>query len=130
MKKLALIASALVCTATLGAEELTTQMLKSETGLNNIQKGFLYNSMELVKKGALEVKHANKIFHNQEATKKYLPEKKQHFSNIAFNAAKRIDVAADEMTSYLEANEMTKAQHAYSDIINACGSCHAVVRGW
>ena len=130
MKKLALIASALICSVTLSAEDITQNMLNSEAGLNNIQKGFLYNSPELVKKGAIEVKRANQIFHNQDATKQYLPEKKQHFSNIAFNAAKRIDVAADEMVTFLDANEMTKAQHAYSDIINACGSCHAVVRGW
>lgn len=131
MKKFTLLAVAALFSGSLFAQEvLTTDMLRSEGGLNNVQKGFLYNSPELVKKGAEQIKQANELFHNQEETKKYLPENRRHMTNIAYNAAKRIDVAIDEMVTYLDANQMIKAQHAYSDIINACGACHAVVRGW
>lgn len=112
------------------AEALTVNMAKSENGLNNIQKGFLYNAMPLVRNGIQEVREANMMFSSVEETKKYLPKEKQHLGNIAYNAAKRINSAADEMEIYLATNEMGKAQHTYSDIINACSACHAVVRGW
>jgi cytochrome c556 len=121
---------ALLSVAGMAENTLPTNMIESETGLANIQKGFLYNSVEMIKKGAVQIKTANAIFHDAEATKSYLPSDKSHMSNIAFNAAKRIDTAVDEMLLYLDAKEMNKAQNSYSHIISACGSCHAVVRGW
>ncbi len=112
------------------SDVLAVNMAKSENGLNNIQKGFLYNNMALVRNGIKEVRSANEMFHNMDEIKKYLPKDKQHMGNIAFNASKRINNAVDEMEIYLATNEMNKAQHTYSDIINACSACHAVVRGW
>ena len=122
--------TALLSTAAFSQDVLATNMTQSEAGLDNIQKGFLYNSIEMIKKGAEQVKKANDLFHNQEETKKYLPKEKAHMSNIAYNASKRIDTYVSEMMMYLDANEMNKAQNAYSGILGACGSCHAVVRGW
>ncbi len=116
--------------ALFASDTLAINMAKSENGLSNIQKGFLYNSMALVRNGGKEVREANEMFHNMEETVKYLPKDKQHMKNIAFNAANRINSAVDEMEIHLAHNEMGKAQNAYSDIISACASCHAVVRGW
>ncbi|MEA2110651.1 MAG: hypothetical protein U9P71_01250 [Campylobacterota bacterium] len=121
---------ALMSVAGMSQDVLSTNMTQSETGLTNIQKGFLYNSIEMIKAGATQIKAANKIFHNPEDTKKYLPSNKSHMSNVAFNAAKRINNATDEMLLYIDAKEMNKAQSSFSNIISACGSCHAVVRGW
>lgn len=125
-----LIMASMLAGSLCAAEALTVNMAKSENGLNNIQKGFLYNSMPLVRNGIQEVREANVMFSSIEDTKKYLPKEKQHLGNIAYNAAKRINSAADELEIYLATNEMGKAQHTYSDIINACSACHAVVRGW
>ena len=131
MKMIKVLAlTALVGTALFAQEAMTQQMIKSEEGLNDIQKGFLYNNAALIRSGVATVKEANELFHNVEATKKYLPEDKMHMGNIAFNAAKRIDAAADELSLYLDANEYSKAQRSFTDIMTACGSCHAVVRGW
>lgn len=116
--------------ALFASDTLAINMAKSENGLSNIQKGFLYNSMALVRNGGKEVREANVMFHTVAETTKYLPKDKQHMKNIAFNAANRINSAVDEMEIHLAHNEMGKAQHAYSDIISACASCHAVVRGW
>ena len=128
VKTLAL--TALVATAAFSQEALVEKMIESESGLNNIQKGFLYNNAALIRSGVATVKKANELFHNAEATKEYLPEDKRHMTNIAFNASKRIVAAADELSLYLDAHEYSKAQHAFTDIMTACGSCHAVVRGW
>jgi cytochrome c553 len=131
MKSITLLALTLLVGTSLSAQmTLAEKMIKSESGLNNIQKGFLYNNVALIKTGLEQVKTANRFFKDAEATKAYLPKEKAHMNNIAYNAAKRIDTAADEVAAYLDANELTKAQYAATDIITACSSCHATVRGW
>ncbi len=109
---------------------LSINMSQMENGLNNVQKGFLYNNPVLIKEGVAEIHSANALFHNIEETKKYLPKDKKHMSNIAFNASKRIDSASADLLKSLEKKQFSKAHQSYSEIINACGSCHAVVRGW
>lgn len=109
---------------------LAKTMSDMESGLNNVQKGFLYNNPALIKEGVKAIHTSNALFHNMEETKKYLPKEKQHMSNIAFNAAKRIDTASSNLLKGLEKKQFSKASQSYSEIVNACTACHAVVRGW
>lgn len=122
--------AALISSAALANDTLALNMSQMENGLSNVQKGFLYNAPALIKGGVGEIQKANALFHDMEATKKYLPKDKQHMSNIAYNAAKRIDASSNELLKALNKKEYSKAHQSYSDIINACGACHAVVRGW
>lgn len=131
MKMIKILALSALLSAGLAADDtLALNMSQMENGLNNVQKGFLYNAPALIKGGVAEIKKADALFHNAEATKKYLPKEKQHMSNIAFNAAKRIDTASGELLKALDKKEYTKASQSYSEIVNACTACHAVVRGW
>ncbi|MDD5052306.1 MAG: hypothetical protein PHO27_06190 [Sulfuricurvum sp.] len=131
MKMIKILAlSALIGSGAMADDTLAKTMSQMETGLNSVQKGFLYNSPELIKSGVSDIHKANALFHNMDETKKYLPKDKQHMTNIAYNASKRIDTASADMQKALDNKEYSKAHKAYSDIINACGSCHAVVRGW
>lgn len=130
MKSITLLALTLLVGTSLSAQTLSEKMIESESGLNNIQKGFLYNDVALIKSGLNQIKHANQLFKDADATKAFLPSEKAHMNNIAFNAAKRIASAVNEVDDYLDAHELMKAQHAATDIINACSSCHAIVRGW
>lgn len=128
MKLLAL--SALIGSGAMADDTLAANMSQMENGLSNIQKGFLYNTPALIKNGVGEIHKANALFHDMDATKKYLPKDKQHMSNIAFNASKRIDSASAELLSNLDKKQFSKAHASYSEIMNACTACHAVVRGW
>lgn len=131
MKMIKILAlSALVASGMMADETLASTMSKMESGLSNVQKGFLYNTPALIKDGVAEIHKANALFHNAEETKKYLPKDKQHMSNIAYNASKRIDTATADLLSNLDKKQYVKAHQSYSDIMNACGACHAVVRGW
>ncbi|HLD23617.1 MAG TPA: hypothetical protein VJA83_06710 [Sulfuricurvum sp.] len=131
MKMVKILAlSALLSAGVMADETLALNMSQMENGLNNVQKGFLYNAPALIKSGVNEISRANALFHNVDASKKYLPKEKQHMSNIAFNAAKRIDIASDELIKALNKKEYSKASQSYSEIVNACTACHAVVRGW
>ncbi|MDD5717240.1 MAG: hypothetical protein PHW64_05495 [Sulfuricurvum sp.] len=131
MKMLKILAlSALIGTGAMADDTLVLNMSHMENGLSNVQKGFLYNAPALIKGGVEEIKKSDALFHDVAATKKYLPKEKQHMSNIAFNAAKRIDTASNELIKALDKKEYSKAHQAYSEIVNACTACHAVVRGW
>ena len=122
--------SALLCAGLAADETMILNMSQMENGLSNIQKGFLYNAPNLIQGGVSEIQKANALLHNVEASKKYLPKDKQHMSNIAFNASKRIDSASTDLLKALNKKEYSKAHQSYSDIVNACTACHAVVRGW
>jgi len=131
MKMIKILAlSALLSAGVMADETMAANMSQMESGLSNVQKGFLYNTPALIKSGVAEIKKADALFHDMEATKKYLPKDKQHMSNIAFNAAKRIDTASNDLLKALEKKQYSKAHQSYSDIVNACTACHAVVRGW
>lgn len=122
--------SALLSVGVMADDTLVKNMSQMESGLSSVQKGFLYNTPALIKSGVSDIHKANVLFHNMEDTKKYLPKDKQHMSNIAFNAAKRIDSASDDMLKALDKKQYSKAHQSYSEIVNACTACHAVVRGW
>lgn len=131
MKMIKILAlTALISGGVMADDTLAKNMSQMENGLSSVQKGFLYNAPALIKSGVSDIHKANALFHNLDETKKFLPKDKQHMSNIAFNASKRIDTASDDLIKALNNKQYSKAHQAYSDIINACGSCHAVVRGW
>lgn len=131
MKMIKVLALCTLIGGSLMADDtLALNMSQMENGLNNVQKGFLYNAPALIKGGVAEIQKADALFHDADATKKYLPKEKQHMSNIAFNAAKRIDTACNDLVKSLDKKEYTQAHKSYSEIVNACTACHAVVRGW
>lgn len=131
MKMVKILAlSALLSAGVMADDTLALNMSQMENGLSNVQKGFLYNAPALIKGGVSDIRKANALFHNMDETKKYLPKDKQHMSNIAFNASKRIDTASDDLVKALDKKEYSKAHQSYSEIVNACTACHAVVRGW
>lgn len=105
-------------------------MLNMENGLASIQKGFLYNNLDLIRKGVEQVSKENMIYHDREIIKSILPENKKQMENLALITSKRIENASDEMKSYLALGQMKKAHNAFSDMINACTDCHTLIRGW
>lgn len=131
MKWINVLAWSLLASSALSADQtLVSTMAHMEKGLNNVQKGFLYNTPDLIKNGVKEIHDANALFHNSDATKRYLPKEKQHLSNIAFNASKRIDKSSAELIAALDKKQFSKAGQSYSELVHACTACHGVVRGW
>ncbi len=105
-------------------------MLNMENGLANIQKGFLYNNVELIKSGVDQVQKENAIYHDRKVIKAVLPENKKQMENLALITSKRIENATEEMKNYLALKQMKKAHSSFSDIVNACTDCHTLIRGW
>ncbi len=113
------------------AEEINMKsMAGMENGLNNIQKGFLYNNLDLIKHGSKQISEENKIYHDKKMIKSILPKGKQQMENVAMITSNRIDNSLSELKMYIELNDMRKAQDSYVQIVKACTDCHSIVRGW
>lgn len=131
--KLLKVASGLLLVSSLSFaldSTLKDNMSQMENALSNMQKGFLYNSVELIRDGAGELKKANMLFSDKKMTQKYLPANKQHMSNVAYNTSKKIDEATTKMLKHLDKKEYVNAHTAYSKILDACTACHKIVRSW
>lgn len=135
MKKIIQFVLASLCTASIlnasEAEKINAMvMINMENGLANIQKGFLYNNIDLIQSGVEQVQKENTIYHDRAVIRSILPENKKQMENLALITSKRIENATDEMKTYLALKQMKKAHNAFSDIVNACTDCHTLVRGW
>ncbi len=135
MKKIIQFVLASLCTASIlnasDAEKINAMvMINMENGLANIQKGFLYNNIDLIQSGVEQVQKENTIYHDRAVIRSILPENKKQMENLALITSKRIENATDEMKTYLALKQMKKAHNAFSDIVNACTDCHTLVRGW
>ena len=113
------------------AEEINMKaMAGMESGLNNIQKGFLYNNLDLIKHGSKQILEENKIYHDRKMIKSILPKGKQQMENVAMITSNRIDNSLSELKMYIELNDMRKAQDSYVNVVKACIDCHSIIRGW
>ena len=129
--KLALAALVVSTFAYAKGSDVNTIMASMEQGLNNIQKGFLYNSVELIKSGTAQVQKENMVYlQDRKEIQNMLPKGKQQMENVAMITSQRIEHAAVEINTYLELKEMRKAQDAYTSMVKACSDCHTIVRGW
>lgn len=105
-------------------------MLGMESGLANIQKGFLYNNIELVTLGAQTISKENSIYHDRAIIKAILPKGKQQMENAAMITSNRIDNAIAELQMYVEQKDLRKAHSSFMHIVEACTDCHNIIRGW
>ena len=112
------------------AELNARTMIGMESGLNNIQKGFLYNNFDLVKYGADQITKENKIYHDRKVIKSILPKGKQQMENIALITSNRVDNSITELKTYIELKDIRKAQDAFVNVVKACTDCHNIIRGW
>ena len=101
-----------------------------EKGMTQIQQGFLNNNIGLIKEGTKLVGEGNAMFSDKEVIAKYLPKNKKHMANVAENTSKRIALDVNVLDLNLDAKAYVNASNAYSDMLNACSRCHAIVRNW
>ena len=109
---------------------VTESMTKMDTGLTLIQRGFMNNNESLIRDGVKMVEEGNSMFSDEKTIKKHLPADKKHMVNVAANQAKRIQLDATVLNLRLDDKSYTSAANAYSDMLNACSRCHAIVRDW
>lgn len=125
-----LLASSLALVSLSANDVMQKSMSIMEKGMTQIQQGFLNNNLELVKEGTKLVKEGNALFSDKKIITQYLPENKKHMVNVAENASKRIALDIAGLEANLENKAFINATNSYSDMLNACSSCHSIVRNW
>ena len=135
-----LITLALSVTALSAKEfELRANMLKLNSELNEIQRGFINGDIVQINT-ALDTfaKDANELLSHKETMMKKLPEdmkNKKHKVNHSLDAARKIEFNVQNIREALANKEglsvkksRAVAQEAYLNIVGACFKCHNLVR--
>jgi len=131
MKLGKLLLSSILLVGALNAQDIMQKSMYSmEEGMTKIQKGFLNNNVELIKEGSMLVKEGNKLFSETKVIKEYLPADKKHMANVASLSSQRIALDLNVLELSLDEKAYLNAANAYSDMLNACSKCHAIVRKW
>lgn len=112
------------------SDSMIVEMKNMRDSMHQINDGFFYNQKGEILEGLTKLKKSNAIFGSQADVKKHLPKKVQHMSGISYNTVKRVNSYIDEMKVYIDNNQFGKAANSYTNILNSCTSCHAIVRGW
>lgn len=131
MKLAKLIIAATLFVVTANANDVMQKSMSTmEKGMVQIQQGFLNNNIGLIKEGTKLVKEGNTLFSDKKVIGEFLPDNKKHMVNVAENASKRITFDIAELEANLDNKAFINAANAYSDMLNACSSCHSIVRNW
>lgn len=125
-----LIATTLFIASANANDVMQKSMSIMEKGMTQIQQGFLNNNLELIKEGTKLVKEGNTLFSDKKVISQYLPDNKKHMANVTENASKRIALDINVLELNLDDKAYVNAANAYSDMLNACSSCHSIVRSW
>ena len=125
-----IIAATLFVVAANANDVMQKSMSTMEKGMTQIQQGFLNNNLGLIKDGTKLVREGSSFFSDRKVISEYLPENKKHMVNVAENASKRITLDIAELETNLDNKAYINAANAYSDMLNACSSCHSIVRSW
>ena len=131
MKLAKLIIAATLFVVTANANDVMQKSMSTmEKGMVQIQQGFLNNNIGLIKEGTKLVKEGNTLFSDKKVIGEFLPDNKKHMVNVAENASKRISLDIAELEANLDNKAYINPANAYSDMLNACSSCHSIVRNW
>ncbi len=125
-----LITTTLLIASANANDVMQKSMSTMEKGMTQIQQGFLNNNLQLIKDGTKLVKEGNTLFSDKKVISEFLPDNKKHMVNVAENASKRIALDITELEANLDNKAYVNAANAYSDMLNACSSCHSIVRNW
>ena len=125
-----LVATSLLAVSLSANDVMQKSMSTMEKGMSQIQQGFLNNNLQLIKGGSKLVKEGSSLFSDKKVISEYLPNNKKHMVNVAENASKRIAFDITELETNLDNKAYINAANAYSDMLNACSSCHSIVRNW
>ncbi len=103
-------------------------MADMEVAMANIQKGFLYNNINVVKNGVAQLKETVKF--TESFMKEGVGENKINNKMYAHQEAATITKYADEILVTFEKGDRYSAANNYLLILSKCLSCHQTVRSW
>lgn len=103
-------------------------MADMETAMSTIQKGFLYNNINVVKNGVKDLKETTK--HTESFMKEGVDKNGINTLMYAKKQAAAISSMADEITATFAKGDRYSAANNYLLILSKCLSCHQTIRSW
>jgi len=103
-------------------------MADMETAMATIQKGFLYNNLNVVKNGVKDLKETTK--HTESFMKEGVDKNGINTLIYAKKQAAAISSMADEITVTFAKGDRYSAANNYLLILSKCLSCHQTLRSW
>ncbi len=131
MKK-ALLVSVLVSSVLFGQEVLHPDRMKNmqdmETAMAEIQKGFLFDNVNVVKNGVKHLKVT--IGHTESFIKEGV--NKEGFNSLIYakKQAADIEALADKILLTFEQGDNYNSANNYLKVLSKCLTCHQTVRSW
>ncbi|WP_428738988.1 cytochrome C [Sulfurimonas sp.] len=127
MKKI-MLALALTSAAAFATDiTITATMQLMDNGLNQVQRGFLYNSKEDILEGITKLENSDAIFKTVDVTT-FIPKNKK--VTVTKNITNNLGDDLKILRKSIENNEFTTATEKYGEVLNDCVACHTVIRGW
>lgn len=108
--------------------ERMKNMQAMETAMSEIQKGFLFDNVNVVKNGVKHLKETVSFI--ESFMKEGIGENKINNKMYANVQAKDITRMADEILLTFEKGDRYSAANNYLLILSKCLSCHQTVRSW
>lgn len=103
-------------------------MQEMETAMATIQKGFLFDNINVVKNGVKDLKKT--VNFTESFIKEGIGENKINNKMYAKKQAEDIAAMADEILATFEKGDRYSAANNYLLILSKCLSCHQTVRSW
>ena len=108
--------------------ERMKNMQDMETAMSTIQKGFLFNNINVVKNGVKDLKRT--ALDTQSFIKEGVT--KEGFNTLVYAKKQAADIIAlaDEMEVFFAKDDKYGAANSYLKTLSKCLSCHQTVRSW
>jgi len=103
-------------------------MQEMETAMATIQKGFLFDNVNVVKNGVKDLKA--RVSHTESFMKDGIGKNGVNNMMYAKQQAIAIEGMADEILTTFEKGDRYSAANNYLLILSKCLSCHQTVRSW
>jgi len=105
--------------------DATMQLMNK--GMQQIQKGFLYNSKSDIVQGIETIENSNSIFKHVDVST-FIPKNKKITvtKNITTNLEKHLKL----FKKAVKEQKFADATALYGKVTNDCLSCHSIIRGW
>ena len=103
-------------------------MQNMETAMSTIQKGFMYNSREMIKSGIEKLKYNTTDLQAFEVAND--KDKQFKAKDFAIAESKAIATLADQILVDFDNNKKEAVLGEYSKLQNQCVTCHMIVRRW
>lgn len=127
MKKVIVMLTFAVVAVFANETTIFTTMNSMNDGIQQVQKGFVYNSKSDIVAGIETIENANAIFTHVDVTTFIKNNSKvQVTKNINANMAKHLKAFKQDVSD----GEYSDATEEYARVLNDCVSCHTIIRGW